>query len=293
MKIKQDNLILVFSHFILILASLCCIIPFATLIVASITSENYLLAHGYSFIPRAISFEAYIYLARQASTIFRAYGITILVTAVGTTISLFITCLLAYPLSLPNLPARKVFSFFVVFAMLFNGGLVPTYILYTQYFHIKDTLLALIVPGLMLRVFNVLLVKSYFMTSIPIELIEAARIDGFTETNTLFKIVLPLSKPILATVGLMSGLNYWNDWYNGLIYLNDSKLYSLQVLLNSILKNVQYLSNNDVVATVQTQLPATSVRMAIAAIAVIPILIIYPFCQKYFIKGIAMGAVKG
>ncbi len=290
---KQDRIFHAVSHIILILASLSCIIPFLILLVASVTDETYLIANGYSLFPKAFSWDAYTYLAKQASTIMRAYGVTLVITIVGTAVSMIITCLLAYPLSMPNLPGRKFFSFYVVFAMLFNGGLVPTYIMYTQYFHIKDTIWALIVPGLLLRVFNVLLVKSYFTTNIPGEILEAARIDGSSEANTLFRIVLPLSKPIMATIGLMTGLNYWNDWYNGLIYLNDEKLYSLQVLLNSILKNVQYLANNDVGVNITVQLPATSVRMAIAVIAVIPILVIYPFCQKYFVKGIVMGAVKG
>lgn len=290
---KQDKIFNVAAHIVLIISSIFCAVPFIIMIVASFTDENYLIANGYSFFPKAFSLEAYEYLFRQGAMIARSYGITIYVTVVGTAISMLITCLLAYPLSMKNLPGNKIISFFVVFAMLFNGGLVPTYIMYTQYLGMKDNIFALIIPGLMLRVFNVLLVKSYFVTSVPSELIEAGRIDGAGEYKILWKIIMPLAKPILATIGLMSGLNYWNDWYNGLIYLNNEKLYSLQVLLNSILKNVQYLANTDVGATITTPLPSTSVRMAIAAIAVIPILIIYPFTQKYLVKGIAMGAVKG
>lgn len=290
---KQARIINITSHVTLCAASLLSLLPFIIMLVASVTEENYLITNGYSLFPKVFSLEAYIYLARQGEMIFRAYGITFFVTIVGTATSMLITCLLAYPLSMKTLPGRRVISFFVIFALLFNGGLVPTYIMFTQYFGMKDNILSLIIPGLLVRVFNVLLVRSYFVTSIPEELIEAARIDGAREYAILWKIILPLAKPILATIGLLSGLSYWNDWYNGLIYLNDEKLYSLQVLLNSILRNVQYLANTDVGVTLTTPLPSTSIRMAIAAIAVIPILIIYPFCQKYFVKGITMGAVKG
>jgi putative aldouronate transport system permease protein len=229
----------------------------------------------------------------QGENILRAYGITILVTIVGTCVSIIITCLLAYPLSMQQLPGRKVIMFIVVFAMLFNGGLVPTYILYTQYLHLKNTIASLIVPGLLMRVFNVLLVHSYFISSVPAELIEAARVDGCGEYGIFLRIVMPISTPIIATVGLLTGLTYWNDWYNGLIFLTNERLYSLQVLLNAILSNVQYLAQNEVGARLTMALPATSVRMAIAAIAVIPVLIVYPFFQKYFVKSITMGAIKG
>ena len=290
---KQDKVVLVISHTALIIASLLCAIPFIVMISASITEENLLIRSGYGLFPQVVSFEAYRYLMAQGENIFRAYGITILVTAIGTIISIIITCLLAYPLSMSNLPGRKYIMFFIVFAMLFNGGLVPTYIMYTQYFGMKNTIAALIVPGLLMRVFNVLLVRSYFMTSVPAELIEAGRIDGCGEMGIFLRIVMPISTPIVATIGLLNGLTYWNDWYNGLIYLSDQRLYSLQVLLNAILSNVQYLAQNELGARLTVQLPATSVRMAIAAIAVVPVLMIYPFFQKYFVRSITMGAVKG
>jgi putative aldouronate transport system permease protein len=290
---RQDKIALVISHVVLITASVTCIIPFAVMLSASITEEKYLITNGYGFLPQVIDFVAYQYLWMQNENIFRAYGITIFVTVVGTCISIIITCLLAYPLSMQQLPGRKVIMFIVVFAMLFNGGLVPTYILYTQYFHLKNTVASLIVPGLLMRVFNVLLVRSYFISSVPAELIEAARVDGCGEYGIFLRIVMPISTPIVATVGLLTGLTYWNDWYNGLIYLTNERLYSLQVLLNAILSNVQYLAQNEVGARLTMALPAASVRMAIAAIAVVPVLIVYPFFQKYFVKSITMGAIKG
>lgn len=277
----------------LILASLACAIPFLVMVSASITGESHLILNGYSLFPRAISFDAYKYLWMQGENITRSYGITVIVTAIGTSVSIIITCLLAYPLSMNQLPGRKVIMFLVVFAMLFNGGLVPTYIMYTQYFHLKNTIAALIVPGLLMRVFNVLLVRSYFISSVPAELIEAGRVDGCGEYGIFLRIVIPVSTPIIATIGLLTGLAYWNDWYNGLIFLTNERLYSLQVLLNAILSNVQYLAQNEVGARLTMALPATAVRMAIAAIAVIPVLVIYPFFQKYFVRSITMGAVKG
>jgi putative aldouronate transport system permease protein len=165
--------------------------------------------------------------------------------------------------------------------------------MYTQYFHLKNTIAGLIIPGLLMRVFNVLLVRSYFVSSVPSELIEAGRVDGCGEYGIFLRIVMPISAPIVATIGLLTGLTYWNDWYNGLIYLSDQRLYSLQVLLNAILSNVQYLAQNELGARLTVALPATSVRMAIAAIAVVPVLMIYPFFQKYFIRSITMGAIKG
>ncbi|GHV67218.1 sugar ABC transporter permease [Spirochaetia bacterium] len=290
---RQDKVVLGISHVLLILASLACAIPFLVMVSASITGESHLILNGYSLFPRAISFDAYKYLWMQGENITRSYGITVIVTAIGTSVSIIITCLLAYPLSMNQLPGRKVIMFLVVFAMLFNGGLVPTYIMYTQYFHLKNTIAALIVPGLLMRVFNVLLVRSYFISSVPAELIEAGRVDGCGEYGIFLRIVIPVSTPIIATIGLLTGLAYWNDWYNGLIFLTNERLYSLQVLLNAILSNVQYLAQNEVGARLTMALPATAVRMAIAAIAVIPVLVIYPFFQKYFVRSITMGAVKG
>lgn len=290
---KQDKAVLVISHGLLILASFLCAVPFLVMLSASITGENYLILNGYSLFPKDISFDAYKYLWMQGENISRAYGNTVLVTAIGTSVSIMITCLLAYPLSMNHLPGRRVIMFFVVFAMLFNGGLVPTYIMYTQYFRLKNTLAALIVPGLLMRVFNVLLVRSYFVSSVPSELIEAGRVDGCGEYGIFLRIVVPVSTPIIATIGLLTGLAYWNDWYNGLIFLTNERLYSLQVLLNAILSNVQYLAQNEVGARLTMSLPATSVRMAIAAIAVVPILAIYPFFQKFFVRSITMGAIKG
>ena len=227
----------------------------------------------------------------------RGYGITILVTIIGTLANLTLSILIAYPLSRRDLPHRNVFAFIIFFTMLFNGGLVPSYIMWTQLFGIKNTLFALLIPNLMLNAFYVIMMRTYFSTNIPMEIIEAAKIDGAHETRVLTRVVLPMSLPILATVGLMVGLLYWNDWTNGLYYLNDTRLFSIQNILNRMLLDAQFMATfggqmGGVTGEVRN-LPSVSLRMAVAAIGAIPILIIYPFFQRYFVKGITVGAVKG
>lgn len=285
----------IISNIIMILASITCIMPFILLIISSFTDENAILNNGYSFFPSDMSLTAYKYLVDNSSQILHAYGITIFVTLVGTSASLIITSMLAYPLSRKDLPMRKFFTIIVVITLLFNGGLVPTYLIYTGTFHIKNTIWALIVPGLLMNAFNVMLMRTFYITSIPDALIEAARIDGAGEFKIFYKIIFPLSLPIMATVGLMSGIMYWNDWNNGLIYLNDSKLFSIQVLLNRMMNDIQFLAaNSDKMGTINTaNLPSSTIRMAIAVIGIIPILAAYPFFQKYFVKGITIGSVKG
>lgn len=294
MKIKEDRGIIAVSHIVLALFSIACVAPFVLLIITSLSDELAITLNGYSFFPQKLNLAAYIYLASKWASIGKAYLVSIILTVVGTSLSLTITSLLAYPLSKPKLPHRNIFNFLVVFTMLFNGGLVPSYLVYTTVFHIKDTFFALLVPNLLMSGFNVLLMRAYFFTNIPPALIDSAKIDGAGEFKTFRKIALPMSLPMLATLGLLTGLAYWNDWNNGLIYLTKPGLYSLQNLLNRILADIQYLRTNDTgnVNFNTATLPSESARMAIAAIGVIPILCAYPFFQKYFIKGITLGSVK-
>lgn len=281
-------------NIIFILMCIAAVAPFLLLLSSSLTDETTLMREGYNFFPRKFSLNSYIYLAKSAEKIGRGYLITILVTLVGTFIGCLITIMLAYPLSRKELPCRKGVSFFVFFTMLFNGGLVPTYMMWTQTFHIKNTIWALIIPGLLMNAFYVIMMRSYFTANIPDSLIEAARIDGAGEYRILGQVVLPLSKPMLATMGLMLGLRYWNDWTNSLYYVTDEKLFSIQAILNTIISNVQYLANNsDAMGGTAMELPSVGIRMAIAVIGVVPILCIYPFFQKYFVKGIVVGGVKG
>ena len=229
---------------------------------------------------------------------FRAYGITFFITLVGTACNVMMTVCLSYPLARPGLPARNIIAFLVFFTMLFNGGLVPTYIMYSQVFHIRDTIFALLIPSFLMSPFNVILMRNYFKTNIPDAIIEAAKLDGASEMKTLLEVVLPMSTPIIGTVGLMAGLAYWNDWTNGLYYLvKRTDLYSIQNVLTNMLNNIQFLKSSaqqlQGVNLEMGAIPSVGVRMAIAVIAVLPVMVVYPFIQKSFVKGIVIGGVKG
>lgn len=294
---SDERVFQVIAHIFMGFFALLALIPFVLLIVSSFTDNSWAVANGFSFFPKEWSVDAYLYIMNSWKTIGRAYLMTILVTTVGVILSIMVTTLFAYGLSNGEIPGVKVISFLVIFTMLFNGGLVATYYTYTNLLHIKDTLWALILPGLLMNAFNVILVKNYFKTSIPESLLEAARIDGAGELRIFFRIAFPLSKPIIATIGLMSGLAYWNDWQNGLYYLTQrggSRFYTIQIVLNTINENISFLSSNaGTMVTNVTTMPTTTARMAIAVIGIIPVLIIYPFFQKYFVRGITLGGVKG
>lgn len=280
---------------ILTILTIVTLLPMALIVIASFTDEQALLADGYSFFPKALSLDAYVYMLNQGKTIFRAYGITVLVTVLGTIISVLVTAMLAYPMSRKNFKYKNILSFFVFFTMLFNGGIVATYMMYSNVFQIKDTIWALIVPNYLVTAFNVFLVRNYYANNIPDALIESAQIDGATEIKTFIQIILPLSIPSIATISLFTGLCYWNDWVNGLYYIRDAQYYGIQNLLIKIMNNIEFLKSGsaNLLGTGNMNLPGTSVRMAMAVIGILPIVIIYPFVQKYFIKGVVVGAVKG
>ena len=281
---------------IMVLLAFICIFPVLLLFMSSITSEASLLKNGYSVFPEEFGFDAYRYLWMSREKILRAYGMTIAQTAVGTSLSVVVTTLLAYPLSRKDLPGRNVIAFYIFFTMLFSGGMIPSYMMWTQMFHIKDTFFALIFPSLFLSGFAVIMMRTYFSTNIPDNVLEAAKIDGASEVKILLRIVLPMSKPILSTVGLMTALAYWNDWMNGLYYLTKrTDLYTIQNLLNRLITSADFLSNNQAnsLLAANIQVPSVGVRMAVAVIAILPILVIYPFFQKGFVKGIVIGGVKG
>lgn len=279
---------------IMIVLTLLCILPFLLLVSSSITNEQSLIEYGYLFWPKKIDFAAYKYLLLDSASVIRGYMISGVVTIIGTLINLVITILFAYPLSRKNLPGKKAISFYLFFTMLFNGGLIPSYIMWTTIFHIKNTIWALIVPGLLMNAFNVIMMRTYFTTSIPEAVVEAAYIDGAGEVKTLCKVILPMSKPIIATIALLVGLGYWNDWTNGLYYISDDRLYSIQVLLNKMLLDTQFLlsSAGQGLNVDASLMPSTAIKMAVAVMGVLPIMVAYPFFQKYFVKGITIGAVK-
>ena len=295
---KSEKKFQILAHVVLIIMSFMAVMPMVLMIVSSFTDNDVLIAEGYRFWPSKWSAYAYEYIFSTGNSVIHAYWISILLTVSGTALSLAITTMLAYAISKKDLPGKGIITFLVVFSMLFNGGLVPTYIIYTNVFNLKNTFLALLIPGLLMNGFNVMLMKSYFVSSIPGEILDAAYIDGAGEVQTFLGIVIPLSKPIMATIALFAGIAYWNDWMNGYIYITKkTDLYSVQNLLNRMMQNIQFLSQSS--SNVQnvnaglSAIPLASVRMAMAAVGVLPILVMYPFVQKYFVKGITLGGVKG
>ncbi|MFB9324659.1 carbohydrate ABC transporter permease [Paenibacillus aurantiacus] len=290
-KQRTNPFILLF----LSLFSLACILPFWLVLTVSISSENEITRDGYSFWPKTVDLVAYQYLMQDSGNILRAYGVTIFVTVVGVIVSLFITSAMAYTLSRSDFPYRNALGFYVFFTMLFSGGLLPWYLVYTRFLHVQDTLLALILPGL-ISGFNVFIMRTFFTNSIPPSLIDSAQIDGASEYRTYFSIILPLSLPVMATIGLFTFVSYWNDWFTSLVFINNEKLYSLQYLLNKTLMNAAFLqsiANKAYSNTANVTQPLESIRMAMAMVAIGPLVLVFPFLQKYFVKGLTVGAVKG
>lgn len=294
---KSSNLNQGVLNIIMILLCVFCLIPFWLLFSASLTDDMEIIRDGYTFLPKDITFSAYSYLFNSSLGIMRAYGTTILVTVIGTVAGLSLTAMLAYPLSRFEMPFKNALAFFIFFTMLFNGGLVPSYLIYTNLFHIKNTLWALIIPNLLMNGYFIILMRTFFATSIPRPLIESAQIDGAKEWKIFWAIIIPLSTPVFGTIGLFYTLLYWNDWNNGLIYITDSHYYSLQNLLNRILQDIQFLQSstqlNNKGDELASKVPLGSMRMAIACIGVVPLLIAFPFFQRFFVKGLTIGSVKG
>ena len=296
MYTREEKTFQVCSHVIMAVMAILCLLPFLLLIISSFTDNDAIVRNGYSLFPEKWSMAAYEYLFDRSNQILSAYGITVLVTLLGTCGNLILTTLLAYPLSRKDMPVRAAFTFIVFFTMLFNGGLVPTYLLYTRYLGIKNTQAGLLVPSLLMNVYFVLIMRTFFQNSIPSALIESAQIDGASEMRTFVSIVLPMGKPIIATVGLFAGIAYWNDWYNGMIYITKSNLFSIQQLLMRMLNDIQFLQANSSFVGAEdyiSKIPGVTVRMSIAVVGILPILLVYPFVQNNFVKGIAIGAVKG
>lgn len=299
MKSRESKTTQIVAHIFCGFASLCAIMPFILLAIASFTDNKWATEHGYSFFPQKLSLEAYKYIGAQWSILGRAYFMTIFLTAIGVAASVLINTLYAYGISQKDIPGMKFMSFILVFTMLFNGGLVATYYNYVKIFHIKNTFGALLVPNLLMNAFSVILVRNYITSSIPASIKEAATIDGASEFKIFTKIIMPLSLPIIATIGLMSGLAYWNDWQNGMYFLTERDghhLYTIQIILNNITENIEALKQNasmsaEIGARV-SDMPSTTIRMAIAVIGILPILVLYPFFQRYFVKGITLGGVK-
>ena len=297
MKTREDKIYSFFGHLIMTILTLLAIIPILLMFISSLTDNATLLQNGYSFLPKKWSTYAYEWVFTSSSSmVIKAYGMSFILTATGVVCSLALTTCLAYGLSKKGLPGRNVLTFLVFFTMLFNGGIVSSYIMWTQIFHIKNTYFALLLPNLLMNAMNIMLVRNYYKNSIPFELVEAAEIDGASELKTFWKIMVPLSVPVNVTVGLFTGLAYWNDWINALYYVDDPVYYGIQNFLVRMMNNIQFLSSGNAAAMVgsgMASLPSTGIRMALAVVGVLPIVVIYPFLQKYLTKGVIMGAVKG
>ena len=280
------------GYVLITLLSLFCLLPFILIISGSFTSQASIMTDGYQLIPKEFSLEAYVFLLEAPDDILRAYGVTIFVTVVGTLVSLLVTSLAAYVLANKAFRYRNTVSFFFYFTTVFGGGLVPWYIFNIKYLHFKDNLISLILPTLV-NVTYLLILKSY-MKNVPDAVYESAHLDGAGDWTIYWKIALPLNKAGLATVGLFTALNYWNDWYNAMLYIDNSKLYPLQYYLNDILNKSQGMMAAAAQAGIPAaQIPTEPVKLAMTVVATGPILLLYPFLQKYFVKGVTIGAVKG
>lgn len=294
-KVKIGTAGIVFNiiGYILVgLVAIICLLPFIMLISGSFSSEQAIRFTGYGLLPKEFTLEAYRIVFKYPEKIARAYGVSILITVTGTVLGLFITTMAAYVISRKDFKYRNVISFFFYFTTLFNGGMVSTYIFYIQYLQLKDNLLALILPG-MVNIFYLLIMRS-FVSAVPIALVESAKIDGAGEFRTFLQIVLPLLKSGLATIGLFMALGYWNDWYNAMLYMNSSEKYPLQYMLYDLLQQTQALARIASQAGIRVEsLPSNTLKLAMAVVATGPIILLYPFVQKYFVKGVTIGSVKG
>jgi putative aldouronate transport system permease protein len=273
--------------------AILCIVPFILILSSSLTEESKIVRDGFQFFPTQFSTEAYRILFKYPDQMIKAYTVTLAVTAIGTLIGLFLTSMTAYCLSRRDFKWRNQFSFFFFFTTLFSGGLVPWYLLVVNYLHMKDTPLALIIP-LLLNVFYIIVMKS-FMSNIPEAITESAKIDGAGDFLIFMRLILPLSKPALATIGLFLALGYWNDWYNALLFISNENLMPLQYYLYKMLGNMDGMRKAMMGsgAIITKSLPTEGLKMAMTIVASGPILIAYPFIQKYFVKGLTIGAVKG
>lgn len=269
-----------------------CLIPFIMLISGSLTSEDAIAQYGYGLFPKKLSFEAYSLLFNYPKDVIRAYCVSIFVTLVGTAAGLFIITMTAYVISRKDFKQRNKLAFFFYFTTLFNGGILSTYIFLIRYLHLKDNYLSLILP-IIINIFYLLIMRS-FMTAIPDSITESAKIDGAGDFTIFIRLILPLSKAGLATIGLFYALDYWNDWYNAMLYITDYKKFPLQYMLYQMLSASEAMARISSMSSVSmVMIPSRSLKLAMAVVATGPIILVYPFVQKYFVKGITVGAVKG
>lgn len=293
--ISKDRVVFnIVAYVILGILSVCCLLPFLLVLSGSFSDQTSILTHGYQLIPETFSLDAYTTLFKIPGELLRAYAVTIFVTFTGTFLGLFLTSMAAYVLSSKSFRYRNQVSFFFYFTSIFGGGLVPWYIFNTKYLHFHNSVISLILP-ILVNVTYLLILKSY-MSSIPDALYESAKLDGANDFTIYLHIALPLCKAGLATVGLFIALNYWNDWYNAMLFLDEgrSDLYPLQYFLNNILTKAQAISAAAARSGLpMSEVPSEPMKLAMTVVATGPIILLYPFLQKYFVKGVTIGAVKG
>ncbi|RKN80625.1 carbohydrate ABC transporter permease [Paenibacillus ginsengarvi] len=284
----------VLSYTVVAAAAIVCIFPFLLILSGSLTLNESIIRDGYRLIPKQFSLEAYKTIFASPGPILKAYGVTTFVTAVGTTIGLFMTTMAGYVLQRKDFKYRNKIMFYIYFTTLFSGGLVPWYIMMTSYLHLTNTYTALIFPSLA-SPFLIILMRSFIRSTIPDEVIESAKIDGANDFGIYFRIVLPLAMPGIATVGLFMALGYWNSWFSSSLFINDPSKYELQFYLYNIINTMSFLADLGVSSgvTLSGDIPMESTKLAMSLIVTGPILLLYPFVQRYFVKGLTIGAVKG
>jgi putative aldouronate transport system permease protein len=297
MRIKEDSATKWFrfiGYSVALIGSILCLLPFLLIVSASITSNEAIIQEGYNIIPPAVSFDAYKLIFTVPDEVLRAYGVTTFVTVVGTAIGLLLMTMAGYVLQRKDVKYRNFFSFVIYFTTLFGGGLVPYYMLITNYLKFTNSMTALIWPSLMTP-FLIILMRSFINSAVPDEVVESAKIDGANDFVIYYRIVLPLAVPGLATVGLFLALHYWNDWFNSALFINDAAKYQLQFYLYNIINTSNFLNSIGAGAgvVITGPVPSESMKMAMAVIVTGPILLLYPFIQRYFVKGLTIGAVKG
>lgn len=285
---------IVFNIVFLILAVMC-VIPLLFVFSISITDEEAIRQNGYQLVPQALSNAAYEFLWNERLTILRAAFMSVLVTIVGTIISIALNTSMGYVVSRRNFKLKKLYTWLIFIPMVFNGGMLASYVVVSNILGLNNSIWALILP-LACSVFSVTICRTFFRTTVPDSIIESAKIDGAGQFRIWSQIVLPISKPVMATIGMFAAFGYWNDWFQASLYIQDTKLQTLQSLLNQMQKNIEYIANNPYgglsMQEYKLSMPTESVRMAIAIVIIVPIACTYPFFQKYFISGLTIGSVK-
>ncbi|MBP1991941.1 carbohydrate ABC transporter permease [Paenibacillus eucommiae] len=280
-----------FVHLIFIILCALIVVPFIIILMASISDEISLIREGYWIWPRGFSLNAYELIAQNSTQLIRSYTVTIITTLAGTVLGLWLMITMGYVLSRKDYRYGNFLSFYVFFTMLFRGGLVPTYILVTKWLGMHNTIFALFVPALV-NAFYILMVKG-FLKSIPDAIFESAKIDGAGEFRIFTRIVIPLSAPAIATIGLLSALGFWNEWFASILYTDSNQLLTLQAMLHRMLNSIQFLSLSNNVSLSSSMLPQNTFRMAMCVLAVGPLLLVFPFFQRFFTRGLTVGSVKG